>query len=365
MAQIAIVPFSACPSAVRRQLDASAMAEGSYGWFLSLAETTLEPGEEAVLAVAQDEGDAPRAVLPLVRMSSGGLRALTAPYTTLYAPALPDPVWSRILGTAARQYVSGYLRLDALDPSDPGIAALAEGLASSGLLTASYRHFANWFEPVTDFDSYWGSRPSRLRTTVRRKLALTQKSASAGFHCYREGAELEQALAVYDDVYRSSWKSPEPHPLFMPRMVRALAQEGSARIGIMLLAGTPVAAQIWLVRAHRATIFKLGHREDAAAHSPGTLLTHWMASTLIAGDALKEIDFGRGDDAYKREWLTNVRYRTGLVAGDWKNRIGLKIIAHEVLPTKLAAIRRRVVAKVLRIVRHGRLAESSPGEPSA
>jgi len=348
MAQISIIPFASSSPALQRLFDTSVLAEGSYGWFQCLAETTLERGEHAVLAIARDDENAVRAALPLVQMGDGGMRALTAPYTTLYAPALPDPAWARILGIGARHYVPGFLRLDALDPNEPGIVAFTAGLASLGLLTASYRHFANWFEPVTDFESYWTERPSQLRTTVRRRLAHALSGASASFHCYHEGVELDQALAIYDDIYHASWKSAEPHPQFIPTMVRTLAQEGLVRLGVMRLGDKPVAAQIWLVRGRKATIFKLAHRDDAVAYSPGTLLTHWMASTLIAGDALEEIDFGRGDDTYKREWLKNVRERTGLVAGNWRSRSGLAAIAREVLPTKFGGLRRAAAQKFRR-----------------
>ena len=212
MAEIAILPFSSL-SRFGGLFERPVSAEGSYGWFQCLAETTLEPGEEAVVAVALDDGVA-RAALPLVRMGSNAIRALTAPYTTLYAPALPEPQWARFLGAGAQTYVAGSLHLDGLDPRDPCVAAYVEGLASSGLIGAQYRHFVNWYEPVAGFDEYWNARPSRLRATVRRKLALA-RAASPEFRCYREGPQLGHAVAVYEDIYRSSWKPAEPHPRFI------------------------------------------------------------------------------------------------------------------------------------------------------
>ena len=334
MTEIIVLPFPG-EFALGGLFDSTRSAEGRLSWFETLARTTLLPQEQAVMIVALDEGS-PRAALPLVRTREG-LRALTAPYTTLYAPPLPESGVARELGSRARDYVKTVLRLDGLDAADAGAAALLEGLSSSGLAAACYRGFANWYEPVSDFASWWGLRPSRLRTTVRRKLSAALKRG-ATFQCVRDG--FDDAIAIYEAIHGSSWKDAEPYPLFIAAMVRALGGEGLVRIGIMRVAGTPVAAQIWLVCGRRGTIFKLAHREDAAELSPGTLLTHHMAKTLIREDRLEEIDFGRGDDTYKRDWLSRSRHRTGFVAGDWHKVAGLAAIAADVLPTRLGSAMR-------------------------
>jgi hypothetical protein len=306
-------------------------AEGSYGWFQSLTETTLAPGEEAIAAVAFED-DAAKAALPLAR-NGAAMRALTAPYTTHYAPALPAARWARFLGMGARNYVDGSLHLDALDPSDPGVAAFLDGMRSSGLIAAQYHHFVNRYEPVTNFEDYWNARPTRLKTTVRRKLALA-RAQQAEFHCYRD--EFGKAVAIYEDIYRASWKPAEPHPEFITNMVEKLARDGFVRVGIMTMAGQPVAAQIWLVSDRKATIFKLAHRQDAAHYSPGTLLTHWLISKLISEEDLNEIDFGRGGDTYKSDWLARQRFRSGVIAGNWRSVSGLRAIVREVVPTLLS-----------------------------
>lgn len=310
-------------------------AEGSFGWFESLAETTLGPAEAAVVIVAFEDG-APKAALPLVRKGIQ-MRALTAPYTTIYAPAFSDAKCTRFLGLNAEHYVAGSLQIDALDPADAGVAAYLDGIASSGLIAAQYRHFVNCYEPIAKFENYWNARPSRLKATVRRKLAQA-RALQADFRYYREGFGV--AVAIYEDIYRASWKAPEPHPHFIAEMVNKLARQGFVRMGIMMLAQRPVAAQIWLVCGRRATIFKLTHRQDAAVHSPGTLLTHWMMQSLVREDGLDEIDFGRGGDAYKHDWLNRERPRIGLVAGNWKSTVGLGVIAGRVLPTRISAMLR-------------------------
>ena len=337
MAEIEILPLTE-HSRFGALFERPVCAEGSYSWFQSLAETTLDPGEEAVVAVAFEAGAA-KAALPLVREGTH-MRALTAPYTTLYAPALPEPRWAHFLGTSAASYVEASLHLDALAPADAGVAAYLQGVESSGLIAAQYRHFVNHYEPIANFEEYWNARPTRLKSTIRRKLAHA-RAQKADFHCYRE--RFGEAVAMYEDIYRASWKPAEPHPRFIADMIGRLSLGGFVRLGIMTLASKPVAAQIWLVCGRKATIFKLAHHEDAVNCSPGTLLTHWMIETLVREDSLNEIDFGRGGDAYKRDWLARERLSIGLIAGNWKNATGLGVIAGEVLPTRLSAAARKTV----------------------
>src|SRR6202012_4745634 len=115
-------------SSRRELLDQAHYAEGSWGWFKTLASTTLTDREKPVFAVAFDETGEVRAVLPLAVTANRSLRSLTAPYTTLYAPALHNLDWARYLGEQAASYVANSMRLDALDLEDMGIKAYLAGL---------------------------------------------------------------------------------------------------------------------------------------------------------------------------------------------------------------------------------------------
>jgi hypothetical protein len=349
MVEIAVLPIN--DAAVPQGLFAAdGCAEGTLSWFRTLAATTLAAQEHAAVAMLMRDGMA-AAALPIVQTRNGA-RALTAPYTTRYAPALPlgDAAWE--LGRAARIYASGVLRLDGMDPSDPGSVAFLSGLQESGLAVLQYEGFANWYEPVLAFDRYWSARSSRLRTTVRRKLAAATKSG-VEFLIFRD--HFDRALAVYDEIYCSSWKTPEPYPAFMSDMVNSLGAAGLVRMGVMSVAARAVAAQIWLLSGERGTIFKLAHREDAADHSPGTLLTFWMAKTLVEEEGLREIDFGRGDDPYKRDWLSQRRTRIGIVAADWRSSAGLAAIVRDIVP----ALGARAVRKHLQTNRRYSAAAAS------
>jgi CelD/BcsL family acetyltransferase involved in cellulose biosynthesis len=86
---------------------------------------------------------------------------------------------------------------------------------------------------------------------------------------------------------------------------------GRLRLGLASIDGQPVAAQLWTIEDDLAFIHKLAHDPAAAAHSPGTVLTHALFAMAFDEDQVDFIDFGTGDDPYKRDWmeLSDVRHR--------------------------------------------------------
>jgi len=64
----------------------------------------------------------------------------------------------------------------------------------------------------------------------------------------------------------------------------------------------------------KATIVKLAHDERFAALSPGSLLTAHVMAHVLGEGGVREVDFGRRDDAYKQLWLPRRREKWGLLA---------------------------------------------------
>jgi CelD/BcsL family acetyltransferase involved in cellulose biosynthesis len=54
---------------------------------------------------------------------------------------------------------------------------------------------------------------------------------------------------------------------------------------------------------------------------------------------VRQVDFGRGDDTYKRLWLSQCRQRRGVVAFNTTTARGLYGALRELVPTRLAAWR--------------------------
>ena len=74
-------------------------------------------------------------------------------------------------------------------------------------------------------------------------------------------------------------------------------------------------------------------------------MTRAMIERCMAEDRVILLDFGRGDDGYKRDWMGVRTTRLGVIAGDWHHLRGLRTIATEILPTWAGARWRHLTKK--------------------
>lgn len=147
------------------------------------------------------------------------------------------------------------------------------------------------------FDQWWVERPGALRSTVKRKGAKGLVELSI----HREFSD--SLWDDYESVYRASWKPPEGQPDFLRARACREGDCGTLRLGIARVEGKAVAAQYWSVDNGTAYIHKLAHVSGVEALSPGTLLTHALFRMAFDEDKVARIDFGTGDDSYKRDWM--------------------------------------------------------------
>jgi Acetyltransferase (GNAT) domain len=222
------------------------------------------------------------------------------------------------------------IQLAGLDPSEDAFAAAQEGLQKAGFATRPFFCWGNWFENVEGktFDEYVDGRPSILASTWKRKLNALQKKNQAVFEICDSQDDLQLFSAAYDRVHAQSWKEQEPFPRFIPELIRHAASVGALRLGVLKIGGEPAAAQFWIVWRGNATIFKLVHADRFREFSPGTLLTMHMIKHIISKDAPSEIDFGRGDDEYKKLWVSSRRERWGIDGANLRTPRGAMLAAH-------------------------------------
>ncbi|WP_422060258.1 GNAT family N-acetyltransferase [Sphingopyxis sp.] len=148
-----------------------------------------------------------------------------------------------------------------------------------------------------DHDAWWTSRPGALRSTVQRKAkkGVVDIQLLTAFDA--------GSWAAYEQIYAASWKPEEGHPALLRAFAEAESARGTFRMGIARIAGNPVAAQFWTVEDGTAFIHKLAHVEDSLKASPGTLLSAALFRHVIEIDRVQRVDFGTGNDAYKRDWM--------------------------------------------------------------
>jgi CelD/BcsL family acetyltransferase involved in cellulose biosynthesis len=311
-------------------------AEGIFAtraWWRTVLGHAMPAGAEASFVVCRSGGEA-TGLFPMLRDSDGGLRGLTTPYTCLYAPLLASGADVAAVFAAFGRFCAphGVVRLDAMAAEWPHWDAALRGLREAGLRARQFDHFGNWYEDVAGlgWDGYLASRAGALRETVRRRLRRAERLADARFLVIAGGDGLDAGIAAFEAVYAKSWKEPEPFPTFNAALIAAAAEAGSLRLGSWAIGETVVASQFWIVEDGCATVLKLAHDEAFKAHSPGTVLTALMLRHLLDQDRVARIDFGRGDDPYKRDWARQRRQRLGvLIAAPWRVRGLLALARHD------------------------------------
>ena len=140
-----------------------------------------------------------------------------------------------------------------------------------------------------------------MRTTLKRKAAKVAVTIETTFN--------PESWAAYEAIYASSWKPEEGNPAFLRRFAQEEGAAGRLRLGIARADGVPVAAQFWTVEHGTAFIHKLAHTEESKPLSPGTTLSAALFQHAIDTDSVRLIDFGTGDQAYKADWMEEVRPR--------------------------------------------------------
>jgi hypothetical protein len=189
-------------------------------------------------------------------------------------------------------------------------------LQEAGFAVRPSFRFGNWYEPISgrSFEEYLRDRPSALRNTLRRRKRNLLRSSRTRFEIVTEESGLAEGLPAYEAVYNASWKAGESFPGFMPGLMKAAAASGCLRLGLLYVDDVPAAAQVWVKSGRGVVIYKLAYDERFKSLSIGSLLTEHMLRHSIEVDRIEEVDFGSGDDDYKKDWMSIRREKWDLHA---------------------------------------------------
>ena len=297
-------------------------------WLDNIARHALDPDEQALFLTAQTAAHG-NAILPLkLNRRAGRAESLGNFYTSDWEPVLPETGGAALLEAMLQDLAAdnglAEIRLGPLREDSPTRGPLQEALETTGWTGQhSYFCFGNFYHVVTEKSGsdYMAKRPSQLRNTVARRTRQFRDSGGT-LEMVTGGPELDGAIAEFTEVYQASWKQPEPYVAFIPGLAKIAADRGWLRLGLARQSGRAIAAQLWLIAHGTAYIFKLAYREDAAAQSPGTVLTGFMMETALDNDRVNAIDYLSGDDNYKRDWMTARREYHGIAAYNGKSIAG-------------------------------------------
>ena len=325
-------------------------------WFELLAQHGLPAGTPLQWLLVTHDGSLVLG-LPLIQQP-GRLTSLSNFYTPLYAPLLLhdgltasdwpiDSLPARALSATARflrHHKPGpaVIQLQPLDTAGAFYPAMRSALTIAGYAVDHYFCFGNWSLPCTglSFADYFAQRPSALQNTVHRARKKLDRAGPWTVDIHTQSGELlDAAISAFETIYQRSWKPAEAFPDFVRRLCVLAAQKSKLRLGVLSLNGVAIASQIWLVDQGKAYIFKLAYDLDAAHFSPGSLLTATLMEHVLDFDAVDEIDYLSGDDAYKQDWMSHRRERHGLIAFDLAMPRGIFAAARHYGGKKLRAWR--------------------------
>ncbi|MXP42410.1 GNAT family N-acetyltransferase [Altererythrobacter soli] len=285
--------------------DVQARPSPALGPFARLEWFALLEGREAepIHAVAQDASGA--VILPL-RRKGRRLESLLNWYAFTWRPlatayASLDSLTIALARDLRRK--ASHIVLDRVPDEDGSARQLERAFRRAGWVVARETCDTNSFLAVEgrSYSEYLADRPGSLRTTLKRKAKKVDVAILTAFD--------SDAWGAYEAIYAESWKPEEGDPDMLRAFAEAEGTAGRIRLAIARHEGEPVAAQFWTVEGGTAYIHKLAYRESAKALSAGTTLTAALLERVIDGDGVTLVDFGTGDDPYKRDWMEQARPR--------------------------------------------------------
>jgi hypothetical protein len=271
-------------------------------WFDRLA--ALHPGVGA-RCDARGQGAGAAAWLPLAQRGPKHLVSLANWYSFAHRPlfggarskaAQESALIDLFAGLRARAERITLYPVPEIDGSD---AMVCTALRASGWwVVAVPAGDSHWLDLAgADHDGWWAARPGALRSTIARKAKKNIVDITLTSHW-------DAALwADYEAIYAASWKPEEGNPALLRAFAHDEADAGRARFGLARIDGAAVAAQFWTVENGCAFIHKLAHVEDSIKASPGSLLSAALFRHVITIDHVRRVDFGTGNDPYKRDWM--------------------------------------------------------------
>lgn len=269
-------------------------------WWRLLAEHC---GLQPRLAVARNGVGS--AVLPLTGTGEH-LTQLSNWYTFRYRPIV-SPGAEDLLTALARDLPKHASRLTLTGLPAEDAERLEAAFRAAGWIAWREQSDVNHVLALAgrDYAAYIAGRPGKLRTTLKRKSGKVHTRVLSRFDA--------QVWSDYEDIYAESWKPEEGSPAFLRAFAQAEGAAGRLRLAVAHAADDPqgpaLAAQMWTVEGGTAFIHKLAHRESAKPLSPGSVLSAALFRRVIDVDKVELVDFGTGDDPYKRDWMEQVRPR--------------------------------------------------------
>jgi len=176
----------------------------------------------------------------------------------------------------------------------------------------------HYFQPVDGhFDCFVSELPNSSRKRIKRiliKYRRLRQSHRAKLKLFEDAVESERAIRDYALVFAASWKQPDVHPEFIPKLIAVGLAAKSVRLMILYIEDQPAAAELSMISEDRAILYRTAYDPRFSTFSPGSIVTTKAIEHMINYDRITEIDFGRDGEKHKRIWARHSRERLGIIA---------------------------------------------------
>ncbi len=216
---------------------------------------------------------------------------------------------------------------------------LSQLISSHFNAVKAYAKADNWYiSNITDFNSYYQQRPSKLKNTIKRKEKKLAKLHDYHIKIITQAEAFQHHFLQYQGIYQLSWKGEETSFEFIKQVCVQAAAENKLRMGMLFIDGQAVAVQLWFLQQGTASIFKLAYDPQFQQYSVGSILSMALSEHVIEQDKVTTIEFGMGSEPYKQDWMDKKRERVTLQAFNERNFWGALLAARYLLPAKIKTL---------------------------
>lgn len=295
--------------------DANALAEHSFYWLKATIEHLIE-SQQAVRwhCLFSSDGKNILISLPLITHKRFGVVTYQT-VSSFYSSSISSLVFTEgdteellpfLLNKIKNTRECDQLRLGPVTQKD----ALYNAVISSAPLHTFFAQFDNWYTTqLTSVEKYLYARPSQLKNTVKRRIKKLDKEYQWSIEYATDVDSFQQLFNDYKSIYQSSWKGEEFSYVFIETVCFSALERNQLRLAVLYIDAKPAAAQIWFVANKRASIFKLAYDPYYQPLSVGSILTMDLFKTVIEKDSVVEVEYGTGNEAYKKDWVEQLRQR--------------------------------------------------------
>jgi|GEM_PF-5844605 len=320
-------------------------------WLIATKDFMLELTDELIVHCLFDAEYKLLIAWPLVHQQvNKKIKSLTSFYSAIAEPifftkqnlVISEQQLKQLLGFITNENSWQTMQLGSFDENSATSRAIFKYSTACKVFSKTDNFYQ---QKLANFEQYYQQRPSQLRNTITRRRKKLSKQHQYEIAIISKFTDFASAFSAYKTIYQQSWKGEEYSFAFIEQVCHAALNENKLRLGLLIVDGEAVAAQIWFLQdclsaegqpEKNASIFKLAYNPSHKDFSVGSILSLALSEYVIDQDKVTSIEFGMGSESYKSDWLT-----------DNRQRLSYQIFNQSSFYGKLAAIRHIALPKLL------------------